>query len=48
MLRIILANNNICTCQAESDVDKLIVETAITLQLKNVECEIDFMKPSRG
>ena len=36
MLRIKLADNNIFTCQAESDADKLIVDTAINLETKNV------------
>lgn len=36
MLRMKLADNNIFTCQAESDADKLIVDTAISLESKNV------------
>ncbi|KYN11975.1 hypothetical protein ALC57_15868 [Trachymyrmex cornetzi] len=36
MLRITLADNNIFTCQAESDADTLIVHTAINLEKKNV------------
>lgn len=36
MLRKKLSNNNIFTCQAESDADRLIVETAINLQSTNV------------
>ena len=31
-----LADNNIFTCQAESDADKLIVDTAITFETRNV------------
>lgn len=36
MLRITLADNNISTCQAESDADKLIVDTAINLETQNI------------
>ncbi|GFU87894.1 uncharacterized protein TNCV_964501 [Trichonephila clavipes] len=36
ILRIKLADNNIFTCQVESDADKLIVGTAINLETNNV------------
>lgn len=36
ILRLKLTDNNIFTCQAESDADKLIVDTAINLKTKNV------------
>ena len=36
MLRIKLADNNIFTCQAESDADKLIVEIALNLESNDV------------
>ncbi|GFY00150.1 uncharacterized protein TNCV_1342471 [Trichonephila clavipes] len=36
ILRIKLADNNIFTCQAESDADKLIADTAINLETNNV------------
>lgn len=35
-MRLKLTDNNIFTCQAESDADKLIVDTAINLKTKNV------------
>lgn len=36
MLRNTLAENNIFSCQAKADADRLIIQTAINLQFKNM------------